>query len=620
VFGNILHRTQPVVEGVDISGGNIILAPTLNPKHQLSATLIPSNAMRSTGRADDTGSGVTWNIGNYQSTGTEDDIASVTKDGGYLIFKNLGKTRVYVTTNSLGYYTYREVSVLNDEITESGIQITVENIYGTKTYGVTPAYKSKPAGMQTEVPEYSFNVPYEETVFNFRVHGVLESARVDPKHATLRHMSTYTTDGQGVVIANSVTDTTFLVTVTAEYGNTYTWKIRLHRENRDPTLKNITVAGHNLIPAYSPNCYYYECLIKSPAADLTVHALPLIPNTEIFGTDVYRNVQLGDTIINITFRSENGALGNTYAIHVINPADANLQSLSVGNGELTPAFNPSVTGYTVNFTEFTPKLIISAKTGSTKAALSNPEKVTIPSGKTAYKISTVSYDKSAKKDYILTVNNPKRSETGLLEEIRVSAPDNTVFIDSDFEIYGQCVPYATITGTGKFRAGSKAGDTTFVVKVTAEDRTVQEHRITIHVTDPYGEGWRLSGNTLHISNRDWSKAIPRYDQSPWYRYRDYIKHVSFDDNLSVIPPLMLYGCKNITELQLPAALKEIGDNAFTGCDNLGEIISESQIPPQVNQYFLVQKVCIWEIKRFCGFMGNPVPLIQTPTVGAVLKI
>jgi hypothetical protein len=88
---------------------------------------------------------------------------------------------------------------------------------------------------------------------------------------------------------------------------------------------------------------------------------------------------------------------------------------------------------------------------------------------------------------------------------------------------------------------------------------------------------------LHIANRDWSKSIPRYDQSLWYRYRDYIKHVSFDDNLSVIPPLMLYGCYNITELHLPPELKEIGDNAFTGCDNLGKIICEVAIPPKVNR-------------------------------------
>jgi hypothetical protein len=355
-------------------------------------------------------------------------------------------------------------------------------------------------------------------------------------------MSTYTTDDQGFVIATGVIDTTFLVTVTAEYGNTYTWKIRLHRENRDPALKNITVAGHNLIPAYSPNCYYYECLIKSPAADLTVHALPLIPNTEIFGTGVYRNVQLGDTIINITSRSEDGKLGSTYAIHVFNPADANLQSLTAGQGELLPAFDPSVTDYTVNFTEYHPELTIGAKPNSTKATLINPQKVALETGKSAYRISVVSYDNSSSKDYTVTVNNPKRNYTDLLEEITVSVPNNTVFIDGEFEITAKCAPSSTIKGTGKFRAGNKAGDTTFVVKVTAEDRIVKEYKVVIHVTDPYGDGWRLSGNTLHIDNRDWSKAIPRYDQSPWYRYRDYIKHVIFDDNLSVIPPLMLYGC------------------------------------------------------------------------------
>jgi hypothetical protein len=36
---NIVARTQPVVEGVDIVGGDITLAPTLYPRHQLSATL-----------------------------------------------------------------------------------------------------------------------------------------------------------------------------------------------------------------------------------------------------------------------------------------------------------------------------------------------------------------------------------------------------------------------------------------------------------------------------------------------------------------------------------------------------------------------------------------------------
>jgi hypothetical protein len=582
-FKNMLHRTQPVVEGVDISGGNIVLAPTLNPKHQLSATLIPSNAMRSTGRAGETGSGVTWNIGNYQSTDTEDNIAKVTGDGGLLTFKDRGQTRVYVTTNSLGYYTYRNVYARDDEVTGGGIQITVENVYGTKVYGTTPSWKGKPTGMNTDVLEDSISVPYEETVFNFGVHGVNESAHVDPKHATLRHMSTYTTDDQGVLIANTVIDTTFLVTVTAEYGNTFTWRIKLHRENRDPSLKNITVAGHKLIPEYSPNCYYYELPIKSKSADLNVQAVPLIPNTEISGTGTYKCANLGDTVINITSKSEDGKTGNTYSIHVYNPADADLQSLTLGNGELEPQFDPSITEYTVNFPEYSPELTISAKPNSTKATLINPEKFTLETGKTTYKVSAVSYDKTVRKDYTVTVNNPKRNYTDLLEEITVSVPNNTVFIDGEFEISAKCAPTSTLKGTGKFRAGSVAGDTTYIIKVTAEDRTVKEYPVTIHVIYPFGDGWRLSGNTLHIASRDWSKAIPRYDQSPWYPYRNYIKHVSLDNSLRVIPPLMFYGLNQITELRLPTSLKEIGDNAFTGCDNLTKLISESQTPPKVNQ-------------------------------------
>jgi hypothetical protein len=59
--------------------------------------------------------------------------------------------------------------------------------------------------------------------------------------------------------------------------------------------------------------------------------------------------------------------------------------------------------------------------------------------------------------------------------------------------------------------------------------------------------------------------------------------VIFDDNLSIIPPLMLYGCNHITELHLPLYLKEIGDNAFTGCDNLVNLFCETAMPPKVNQ-------------------------------------
>jgi hypothetical protein len=46
---------------------------------------------------------------------------------------------------------------------------------------------------------------------------------------------------------------------------------------------------------------------------------------------------------------------------------------------------------------------------------------------------------------------------------------------------------------------------------------------------------------------------------------------------------MLYGCNHIIELHFPLQLKEIGDNAFTGCDNLTKLISESQVPPKANQ-------------------------------------
>ncbi|MBO5370201.1 MAG: leucine-rich repeat domain-containing protein, partial [Clostridia bacterium] len=58
---------------------------------------------------------------------------------------------------------------------------------------------------------------------------------------------------------------------------------------------------------------------------------------------------------------------------------------------------------------------------------------------------------------------------------------------------------------------------------------------------------------------------------PWYGYRESIKTVIIEENVTGIGTSAFYGCSRMTEISLPDTLKTIGDSAFMECCSLKEI-------------------------------------------------
>ncbi len=83
-------------------------------------------------------------------------------------------------------------------------------------------------------------------------------------------------------------------------------------------------------------------------------------------------------------------------------SNANLSSLSVSSGTLSPKFSASETQYTVNLTGDVTKIKISAKAEDSKASVYGSGEQSIKAGKNTLKVSVVAED-GTQKDYVITV-------------------------------------------------------------------------------------------------------------------------------------------------------------------------------------------------------------------------
>lgn len=83
--------------------------------------------------------------------------------------------------------------------------------------------------------------------------------------------------------------------------------------------------------------------------------------------------------------------------------NANLSSLSVSSGTLSPKFSASKTQYTVNLTGNVSKIKISAKAADSKASVYGTGEQSVKAGKNTLTVSVVAED-GTQKDYVITVN------------------------------------------------------------------------------------------------------------------------------------------------------------------------------------------------------------------------
>jgi uncharacterized repeat protein (TIGR02543 family) len=150
--------------------------------------------------------------------------------------------------------------------------------------------------------------------------------------------------------------------------------------------------------------------VSATAADVDKASLRiLLGNLVLPGNTV--NLNPGENIVRVRVTAEDGNATRDYTITVTRtPLNANLGSLSVSVGTLSPAFSPNTTAYTVLVPGSTSSFTVTAAAaGAATLVQSPPNPVTLSTNSTPITLTVKAADGTTTKVYTVTVN--KTTET-----------------------------------------------------------------------------------------------------------------------------------------------------------------------------------------------------------------
>ena len=197
-----------------------------------------------------------------------------------------------------------------------------------------------------------------------------------PNDATKINVKAITNDEKSSVkiVGNTdlkVGNNVVTVEVTAEDGSKKTYKITVTREEEkknepvldsDATLSKLNVGGYTLSPAFNKNKFSYSITVPSNVGNLTVQAIASSSKAKVTISG-NSNLKPGMNYITVTVTAENGNK-NTYTVNVTKKKASTssnsgtkeeqkksnenyLESLVIGNGEISPKFDKNMSNYEV---------------------------------------------------------------------------------------------------------------------------------------------------------------------------------------------------------------------------------------------------------------------------------
>ncbi len=108
-----------------------------------------------------------------------------------------------------------------------------------------------------------------------------------------------------------------------------------------------------------------------------------------------------------------------------------------------------------------------------------------------------------------------------------------------------------------------------------ETLTVTDEAVGAEVTasGTCGENlmWVLENGVLTITGEGAMENY-NYKEAPWYENRDDIYEIVFDDRITGIGNCAFTDCALLTDINLPASLKIVGESSFEGCDGVTELV------------------------------------------------
>lgn len=402
-----------------------------------------------------------------------DSLATKTGDG--LVRINTGNNKITITviahdTNITHDYIINVKRNLNDDtsiknITLAGVNATYNQ--STKKYEVTVPNNITEANSTNLIVEV-----------NDPITSLDKKAKVSFANTPL-----VTTDTNEVII-----------TVTAEDGTIKTYILAVTRTKSNvATLDSLTVTNGSFNPSFNKDTLKYTVTVPVETTEFDVNATTTEPHASITSGVGHYTMTESTKEIEVVVVSEDLSTTKTYKLNITRTksSDNTLSSITVSEGNLSPAFNQNTTSYTVNVGGSVDSIDIEATLSDSRAKiLSGTGTHNLNVGNNTITI-TVESESGAKQNYVITVIRAKKENNDLLTLTVDGNPvkdfnkdtleytlDNVLYTKTSIEIGATAVDNdATISGLGT--KGLTTGLNTFEVIVTAQNGTTKTYKINI---------------------------------------------------------------------------------------------------------------------------------------------
>jgi len=270
-------------------------------------------------------------------------------------------------------------------------------------------------------------------------------------------------------------------------------------------LSSLSVAEGAISPAFNKNIFSYQLNVDSTVTTVTLTATAeasaatvttMGPTSLAVGSNLY--------VIQVS----NGDSARVYFLTVnrsqqVASTNANLASISVSSGALSPSFSSSVTSYSVNVANSVASIELTATVAATGATVTGTGTKNLNVGANTFVLTVTAPNGTSTKNYTVVVNraSPVASSNNNLSALSLSHGTLAPTFSSAITAYTATVPHTvsqlTITATAQdptavvTGAGSRnlvVGANVITVTVTAQNGAAQNYTITITRQEQQGTG------------------------------------------------------------------------------------------------------------------------------------
>lgn len=292
----------------------------------------------------------------------------------------------------------------------------------------------------------------------------------------------------------------------------FTDSTKLKKGSQSKTIKVVTYSTNNnlaslsvdkgsLSPGFSADNTNYTVNVGNDVSNINISASPADAKATVAGTGS-KTIKFGSNKFSITVKAENGSV-KTYNINIIREdnrsSNANLSSLSLSSGTLSPSFNQNVTEYTVSVPYEVGNIKVNATPvdATSKVSISSPDLVAEGTTNIVIKVTA---ENGATKTYIIKATRGKdpnkvlstdNNLTSLIPSVGMLSPSfdqnkTNYYIYLPYEIEDISFTYEVsdkkyattkLNGPNKLKPDSA---NKYTISVTAENESVKDYVITVY--------------------------------------------------------------------------------------------------------------------------------------------